>query len=312
MLLPAPVVVCFGECMIELRRAARGADTWAQGFAGDCYNVAAYLQRLGVSTAFMTALGHDEFSKAMLAEWEAEGIATALVLRHPDRIPGLYAIRLDDAGERSFVYWRGQSAARAFFECQGADQACAAAATARLLYVSGITLSLFDDAGRAKIMALAAAVRANGGMVAFDTNYRAKGWLDADDARAAFTAIGHYADIVLPTLEDEQALFGDVDAAACAQRWYGLGVREVVVKQGPHGALVSLGGEQAHVPAAPAAHVTDTTGAGDAFNAAYLAQRLGGATPARSAEAAALLAAEVVQSPGAILPRAAMPMALLA
>ncbi|NJS13731.1 MAG: sugar kinase [Sphingopyxis sp.] len=300
-------IVAFGECMIELSRPASDAPQWNQAFAGDSYNVAVYLQRLASQVDYMTAVGRDPFSTTMMATWSAEGMGTALALRHPDRVPGLYAILLDGAGERSFQYWRDQSAARAFFDCPGAEAALTAASTARLLYLSGITLSLFTPAERARIAAFAATVRANGGDVAFDSNYRARGWTDVSTARGAIDDFARYVSIALPTLDDDCALYGAMNAEACAERWLHTGVREVAVKLGAAGAYIAdrHGGE--FMPAEEVAQVRDTTGAGDSFNAAYLAARLAGAPANAAARSGHRLASTVVQHPGAIVPLSAMP-----
>lgn len=81
------------------------------------------------------------------------------------------------------------------------------------------------------------------------------------------------ADIALPTFPDEQALFGDETAQACAERLIGLGVKEIVVKDGTEPALIIADGKQTLVPSVKANPV-DTTGAGDSFNGGYLAARL--------------------------------------
>lgn len=302
-----PDILCFGECMLELSRTRLGGDSWNLGIAGDSYNVAVYLKRLGCDVGYMTALGREEFSADIAAHWAQEGLSTDWALTHPDRLPGLYAIRLDDQGERSFSYWRGQSAARAFFECSGADALLHRSEQCKLLYLSGITLSLFDDSSRSKIGRLAQAVRANGGKVAFDSNYRAKGWPDKHSARRAIEAFAHHVDIALPTLEDDVALFGDKDAAACAARWRQLGVGEVAIKLGGDGAFIASGDNAIRIPAITVHNVRDTTGAGDSFNAAFLAARLQGADIESAGQSGCRLAAHVVQHPGAIIRRVLMP-----
>jgi 2-dehydro-3-deoxygluconokinase len=113
-------------------------------------------------------------------------------------------------------------------------------------------------------------------------------------------------DIALPTLDDDQALFGVQDAADCARRLHGLGVAEVAVKQGPLGCHLSLDGRSAAVPAEPVARVVDSTAAGDSFNAGYLAARLAGLEPDVAARQGHRIAARVIGHPGAIIPRAAM------
>jgi 2-dehydro-3-deoxygluconokinase len=304
-------IVCFGECMIELSRTILGGQSWAVQFAGDSYNVAAYLARLGCTVSYMTALGKDHFSDEMLAEWRSEGVATDLVVTHPDRIPGLYSISVDDVGERSFLYWRDNSAARAFFDCPGADRSMQHAETADVLYLSGITLSLFAEAERERINGLANAVRAKGGEIIFDTNYRAKGWPDAATARQALDQFGRLATIVLPTLEDDQVLYGDLDHDRCADRWLNAGVREVAVKLGAAGVYVASKSARELVAPPSAIAARDTTGAGDSFNAAYLAARLDGHSQVVAAQCGNRLAGAVVRHPGAIIRKLLMPTQVL-
>ncbi len=293
--------------MLELSRTRLGAQDWRMGVAGDTYNVAVYLRRLGADAGYMSALGSDEFSADVKAAWAQEQLASDWCLTHATRAPGLYAIRLDEQGERSFTYWRDASAARAFFGCDGAESLLEAASACALLYFSAITLSLFDDAGRARVVALAQAVRRNGGRVAFDSNYRPRGWPDRETPVRAIEAFAGAIDIALPTFADDAALFGDSDPAACAARWRRLGADEVIVKLGEEGALLSTPDGQAHVPAQPVAQVVDTTGAGDSFNAGYLAARQAGLLPVPAAAAGCALAAQVIRHPGAIIPPAAMP-----
>lgn len=293
--------VAFGECMIELARGPGGVAR--VGFAGDTANTAVYLSRLGVRTAYLTALGRDDWSADMRAFLAREGIDTGLVLTHPSRAPGLYAISTDTKGERSFTYWRDQSAARAIFECPEADVALASAARSGLLYLSGISLAIVEPAQRRRVTSLVREVRAAGGLVAFDPNYRGRLWPSVEDFKAAVLDITPALNMALPSFDDEAAVWGDDTPEATAARWSALGVPEIVVKHGTSGALTAHG----WVPAALVADAADTTGAGDSFNAGYLARRLAGDGPAQAARFAVRLAAEVVRHPGAIIPLSAMP-----
>ncbi len=296
-------IVTFGEGMIEISGSLGASGRIAYG--GDVLNVTVALARLGLAPAFLTALGRDGWSDELLALWAGEGIDNSLIARHPERIPGLYGIHLDAEGERSFTYWRDRSAARALLDLPEAGALLARAGEADLLFLSGITLSLYDDAGRARIAALAAAVRARGGDVAFDGNYRPRGWANPAAARAAYAALAPHVSIALPTREDEAAVFGDSTPQAIAARWHAAGAREVVVKLGAEGAHVSAASEAWTVPT-EAIRPIDTSGAGDAFDAAYLAARLRGADPLAAARAGHRLAGLTILHPGAIPPRAAV------
>lgn len=298
-------VVSVGEGMLELSH--EGADLFRMRSGGDTMNTSVYLARLGVSTAYLTALGDDRFSRMLRDDWVGEGIDPALILICPDRLPGLYAIETDDAGERSFHYWRERSAFCALFECDGADAALDRAGQADLLYLSGITLSRFDMAGRRRLIELAHTVRRNGGRVAFDPNYRARGWNTSQDAVRAFAELGPSISIALPGIDDEESLHGTGTPDAALERWSKLGVGEVVLKLGPGGALVTHGGHRAFVAGDPDPRPRDTTGAGDAFNAAYLAARLSGLDPVAAASQGNRLAATVIRHPGAVIPIETMP-----
>ena len=297
-------IVAFGEGMIEI--AGRVGAPCVIGYGGDVLNVAIALARLGFAPAFLTALGVDPWSDELAAAWGEEGIDPSLVARHPTRAPGLYGVRTDAKGERSFTYWRDASAARAFFELTDCEALMGCAAEADLLFLSGITLSLYGPAERRRIGGLAERVRARGGTVAFDPNYRPAGWESARAASNAFAAFASQVDIALPTAADERLLHGEDDTAeAVLARWRNAGAREVAVKLGSEGAMVWSAGGQHHVPAEEVTPV-DTTGAGDAFDAGYLAARLAGRPPPEAARFGASLAGETIRHPGAIPPRDAV------
>jgi len=286
--------------MLEL---TRDGDRWRLGYAGDTLNTAVYLSRLGVATAYMTALGADAFSQDLRAQWQADGLDTSLVLTDPARLPGLYAVRNDADGERHFYYWRDRSAARQLFALPGIEAAMARARGAQQLYLSGITLSLFSPTDRERLQDIAAAVHTAGGQVIFDPNYRPAGWSTAQEARVAIRALAPFVSVVLPTFADEATLFGDAAPAHTAARWHGWGAQQVIVKLGAQGCLVSGSGETESVPGVPVAKVLDTTGAGDAFNAGFLAARSRGQSALQAARAANQLAAIVIRHRGAIVAR---------
>jgi 2-dehydro-3-deoxygluconokinase len=296
------LVVCTGECMLELSGRIGGPTRLA--FGGDTLNTAVYLARLGVQPAYLTALGDDPYSDELLLCWRSEGVRTELVARIPGRLPGLYAIRTNEHGERQFFYWRGASAARALLSAPESGELLARASSADLLYLSGITLSLYEPTERTKLRSLAERVRARGGEVALDPNFRPACWPSLAGARDAIESIAPLVSIALPTLQDDAALWGDASAEAAAARWRTWGAREVAVKLGPQGCHVASEATSFRAPAA-AVRVVDTTGAGDAFNAGYLAMRLRGASQAEAARLANDLAGIVVQHPGAIVPREA-------
>jgi 2-dehydro-3-deoxygluconokinase len=295
--------------MIELRHL--GESQLGLAFGGDTFNTAAYLTRagkpFGIKVDYATALGDDPYSEAMRALFASEGVGTELVAVLKGRLPGLYAIRTDLRGERTFYYWRREAAARDMFTGEAGKALAEALASYDWVYVSGITLSILDEAGRARLTEALDPARARGGRVVFDSNYRAPGWTSVEAARAAFAGMLKRVDVMLPTFGDEQAVWGDAEPRATVDRLHAAGVREVAVKNGDAAALASDGKTVFQIAAEPVASVVDTTAAGDAFNGGYLAARIAGLDIERAVRTAHRLAGTVVQHRGAIIPLEAMP-----
>lgn len=304
-------LISIGEVMVELNREADGR--YVQAFGGDTFNTAIYLSRLGVEVGYVTALGDDRFSEAVLTLAKNEGIATDTILRVAGRMPGLYLIETNGKGERSFSYWRDTSPARDLFELPGWENVVDQLLTAKMIYLSAITLSLYSPAGLGRLLATLEVARQHGCLVAFDSNFRPRGWQgDFDRARLVIGEALKRCDIALPTFDDEQALWGDRDPLATIERLVTHGVTEVVVKSGPDAAWVASKTGVEKIPCPVPLNPVDTTAAGDSFSAAYLAARLAGAPPALAADAGHRLAGAVILHRGAIIPREATLAALSA
>jgi 2-dehydro-3-deoxygluconokinase len=300
-------VVCVGEAMIEM---ARGGDgRFAIGCGGDTFNTAVYLARAGAEVAFATALSDDTYSEGVLALAAAEGVATDLVLRVPGRLPGLSLIDTDQAGKRQIHQWGEQSPAHELFELGDWARVVEGLLSARLIYFSGITLSLYSNNGLGRFLAVVEMARKQGVKVAFDGNFRPRGWRgDLSRTRTVFMEALKRVDIALPTYDDEAVLWGDPSPEATVERLQAFGISEIVVKNGPNSALVASGGASEFIPVPEVVVPVDPMAAGDSFNAAYIAARLAGDGPAAAADAAHRLAGEVIRHRGAIMPRTAAAM----
>ncbi|MCR9121798.1 MAG: sugar kinase [Phyllobacteriaceae bacterium] len=298
---PAMRVVSIGECMIEL--SGRSGTGWRQGFAGDTLNTLWYLRALlpdDAAADYVTAFGDDPFSAEQIAFLAENRIGIAQSPTIAGKAPGLYAIALDDQGERSFTYWRSEAAARHLAD--DADALNQSLAGADLVYFSGITLAILDAESRQRLIAALNAARDTGATVAFDPNYRPRLWPDRSEARAAIETGYRASTIVLPTFDDEAMLFGDALPDVTAERISAHGPATIIVKCGSAPALVRHGGTSEMI--APQAGIVpvDTTGAGDSFNGGWLAARLAGRDPADATRFAHLVAGRVIGHHGALLP----------
>lgn len=305
--MPTKIAV-IGECMIELSESKAGI---VRHFGGDTLNTAVYLARTNPELAvfYVTALGTDTMSDAMLTQWQQEGVHTELVQRLEHKLPGLYLIETDARGERTFHYWRNDAAARYWLQGEHAGSICQQLQHVDWLYLSGISLAILPPADRASLLQQLALCRAAGVKIAFDNNYRPRLWEGKEAAQQAYRAMLALTDIAFLTLDDEFSLWGDSQEAQTLARTRGLGVGEIVIKRGAEPCLIVQGERQDEVPAMSLARerVIDTTAAGDSFSAGYLATRLAGRAASEAAHHAHLLAGTVIQHRGAIIPGSAMP-----
>tara|TARA_R110002020_G_scaffold19062_2_gene66274 strand:- start:967 stop:1827 length:861 start_codon:yes stop_codon:yes gene_type:complete len=285
--------------MVEMAPSGDGA--YRLGFAGDTLNTAWYAKRaLGHDwdVAYVTAVGADEISRRMRDFIGEAGIRTDLIREVPGKTVGLYLIQLKD-GERSFAYWRSDSAARLL--AGDAEALSAALATAGLIYFSGITLAILPPEDRTTLLEAVSEARRGGATVAFDPNLRPRLWDGPDTMRRAVMEAAAVSDIILPSHEDEAYAFGDATPTATATRYGDAGASVVIVKNGP-GEIVSLvAGDIGRHDPVRVDSVVDTTAAGDSFNAGFLSAYLERGELAHAVKAGAELAARVVSKRGALV-----------
>lgn len=300
----AKLFLSIGEPMVELGRAGEGDDDfWRMGFAGDVLNTLWYarasLSETGWRTALLTRLGTDPFSARMRDFLDRNGLGTEHVGTDEKRSVGLYAIELSPGGERRFSYWRSASAARGL-----ADDAAMlgeAIDAADLVYFSGITLAILPPEGRQNLIDAARAARARGRTVVFDPNIRPALWEDRETMRRWLNEGAAVASIGLPSFDDDADLWGDASPEDCLRRWQAAGCGEVAVKNG--GGDIAVGTQDGHETiTVERIRPVDTTGAGDAFNAGYLAARLAEVPPAEAVLAGHRLACHVIGQRGALIP----------
>ena len=297
-------IACIGEAMVEL--SINPQSDIALGFAGDTLNTAIYLKRLLADQAevsYCTVLGRDPLSVKLEEFIRSESIDTDCVNYSDNKTVGLYAIATNAAGERSFSYWRNDSAARTLFQT---DQSLdfSLLNNFEVLYLSAITLAILPDSVRTALHEHIVSLRAsNNTIFVFDSNYRPALWESQESAQSSVASFWKIADIALPSIDDEQDLFNESSETEVLSRMAGYGVKSGALKRGEQGPL-SLNPQTDNMPASyPAiAKVVDSTAAGDSFNAGYLSAALTGKSDTDALQAGHACASRVISYRGAIVP----------
>jgi 2-dehydro-3-deoxygluconokinase len=264
-------LVTLGEAM--LRFSVRPGDRIedAQAFevhvAGSEANVAYAAARVGIKSAWVSALPDNPLGHRIATTLSAGGVDTSLVRWVPDARLGLYFVELASAPRPiSVTYDRANSAmARASVD----DFDWPRVANTQFLHVSGITLALSASCADIANRAMKEA-REQGARVSFDVNYRQKLW-GVGAAAAASRLAAQAADVVICTLEDARDLFkvqGSGEKAASHLRTE-LGVETVVLTLGTEGA-VAVSGEVSVARPGHRVDTVDRVGAGDAFTAGLI------------------------------------------
>lgn len=292
--------ISVGECMVELQSATNGL--YRLGFAGDTLNTAWYVRALtkdkNVAVDYLTAIGTDQLSQSMKLFLEDNGIGTSLIQKIPDRTVGLYLITLAKT-ERSFTYWRDQSAAKLLANNESTLRS--ALSNTDYIYFSGITLAILNPERREFFLSVLRDMKLAGATIAFDPNFRRKLWSSDDEMMSATIKGYEVASLALPTFTDEQSVFNDKSPSDCAKRIADYGASETIVKDGPNPSLALVDGEIIIVAPDIVEGIVDTTGAGDSFNAGYIAARLANHNFADAMKIAHRVAAQVICERGALL-----------
>jgi sugar/nucleoside kinase (ribokinase family) len=218
--------------------------------------------RLGLRVAMVGIVGDDAMGRFMLASMAERGIDTSAILVDP-RVPTGASVILASATDRAILTAPGTMPL-----LRVADVPPPLVGKARHVHVGSVFLL---DAARADLPALFRAARAAGVTTSFDTN-----WDPRDVWDGGVRALLAETDVFLPNAGEATRIAGEADVEVAARALVALGARVVAVKLGPEGALaVTADGVTARCPALPVEPI-DTTGAGDTFDAGFLAGWLAG------------------------------------
>nr|WP_154924115.1 sugar kinase [Microbacterium testaceum] len=268
-------VLTFGETMALV--TAQDLGSWETvsharvSIGGADSNVAIGLARLGVSVRWIGRVGDDALGRRVERDIRSEGVDTRAITDGSGPTGVMFKERRTPAHTRVSFYRSGSAGSRLVPSDISDDDI----ARAEVVLVNGVTASLSDTA-EATALSVASRAKAAGTTVAFDVNHRPSLWIDRDP-RPLYLEIARHADVLFAGEEEARLLRGDVKQSSreALRRLSDIGPSEVVLKSGARGAMTLVAGRVIHQRAVPITPV-DTVGAGDAFVAGYLAERIAG------------------------------------
>ena len=295
-----PEVVGLGEPMVEFCATdvgrLSGVEQFKRGWGGDTSNFAVSAARQGVSVGHVCRLGDDEFGKSFIDLWSGEGMDTSRVIVEENAWTAIYIISLMDGGGHDFTYYRAGSAASRY---SVDDLDAEYISGAKVLHTSGISLAISKTARDATLEALRVN-REGDGFNSFDVNMRAKLW-DIGTAKESLAKAFSLSDVVYASMDDMETLYGLTDMEKAAKHLRKMGVETVVIKHGGKGCYVSTD-EKSFTSPGYKIKVVDSTGAGDAFDGAWIKGVIEGWELEKTASFANAVGALTATGLGAVVP----------
>ncbi len=267
-------VASFGEPMVEFCATdvgrIRDVYLFRRGWGGDTSNFIVAVARLGVKAGYICRIGDDEFGKSFLELWQNEGIDTSQVIIEKGGFTAVYFISLLPGGGHDFTYYRKDSAASHY---SPSDLNPNYLSKLKVFHSSGISMAISENC-RKTVFKAAEIVKANGGIFSFDVNFRPKLW-SPQIAKPHIEKAMAEADLIFMSKEDASLLYGEETDKVIEKIYSFAKPKIIVVKMGGEGCLILDDGEKINVPGFKV-NVVDTTGAGDAFDGAFIVGLLEG------------------------------------
>lgn len=300
-------LISLGEAMVEMREEKEGV--YQSAIAGDVLNATIGLSRLGARCGYIQNIGDDIFAEKFISLVRKEKIDMRLI-KKVKGYNGLYFIKIDQKGERSFQYYRMGSAAGTTLENRNLDEVIEYIKKSKIFYFSGIIFNIIKD--QKKIMEILKNIKGHT-QIAFDPNIRQglfrlqssnKGQkiifqeITLHDFQKKIKSVIPLVDMIFPTLDDEKIFNPRIKTKEIVEK-YSQRNAIVAIKRGSAGCSLWMDGELKNIPARDVIPV-DATGAGDAFNAGFLYGYLKGWSPYQSGQAGNILAGLKIRGRGAI------------
>ena len=263
-----------GECMIEVSGNTRDLDKkqikMDLNFGGDTFNAAVYFSRLTkkqFNTFYFTGLGQDHLSEMMVKRFKNENLKTDLIQIIKDKYPGLYSIQTDEKGNRSFSYWRNDSAAKKMIERCDLNKIDKFISETELFYYTGISLGILKQKDQNKLIDLSKKSK----LTAFDFNYRNSFHGNKIKSQSLFRKSNFSSNINFISFDDIIEIFGKSDPIEFINTFKRKD--NIIILKHFEKIFYSEFNKIGSINI-PIIKAIDTTAAGDSFNGSFLAYHL--------------------------------------
>lgn len=290
-------VITIGETMVSLAPHENVGLSYGPSLrmriAGAESNTAIGICRLGHSAAFISRIGDDSFGQFILRSVRAEGVDTSHLITDTTHPTGIMFKEPRPRMETSVYYYRSDSAA-SHMSCSDIPEK--EIAEARILHFTGITPILSVSCREMAYHAIEIA-QTHHCAISFDPNIRIKLWKNQDYAPLMLDFIGR-ATYLLAGLEELRFLYHTDDMKRIMDKAFSSGTLEcLALKDGSNGAFICDKTGIHPIPPADCSCI-DPVGAGDAFNAGFLAGILEGHPYIKCGTIGALCGARATESFG--------------
>jgi sugar/nucleoside kinase (ribokinase family) len=251
---------------------------------GGAANTGSALGQMGISVGVFSKVGTDPNGVFLRSELKRSGVDVSHIVESEDESTPFTFVGIHPGGERSFIHTPGCNLS---FSIKDVNQAALLDCQV-LLYQDMWVLPQLDGPSAAQILAQA---QQRGITTLLDECY------GLGPNRNIFEAALPYCDVVLPSYDDMRVIYPDLDAARVAAHLRQCGARRVVLKLGPRGCLVSDAKGNVQLPSI-AQEILDTTGAGDCFDAGFIAGLVNGLDDVAAARIGSAAAAACIRNVG--------------
>lgn len=262
-----------GEILIDMISADYNDEstsgTYHRFFGGSPSNIAMNAKKLGIRAVVASATGEDGLGAFLIHELENAGIDTGYVQRAADYSTSMVVVTKSRSTPIP-IFYRG-----ADYHLSYTPELEEGLKNSKIVHFSCWPLS--RRPARDTIEKIIATAKMNDLLVCFDPNYHPMLWEDGEDGVRYVKSIIGKVDIVKPSEDDAERLFGKQTPERHLETFLKLGAKFVILTLGKDGALVSNGTETVRFDTL-ATEVADTTGAGDAFWSGFYAAAVKGYT----------------------------------